>query len=283
MTDDRFGFLWAVKNPRRLCGGGQPVDAACHTFRMGLEIVIGVLGVAVAVIVPVWTYRKSNPKRQLRYRVETTPLLATGLPTTGSLQVLLDGHAVSNPQIVALTVWSDGRGDISSQSFDAGRPLTFTVGARIIETISAEPSAEVHLEVEHPDKLIIRPALLHRSFASTTRVIVDGTPSVQPNHVLPGISVLPVALTAAATAIETSRKKWRPTALLISSAALVLGIVLLTISLVIYSFDRQAYLPWGVVAVLVIIVALLAVFVFSIIRFLRWLGMIVEARSGLRR
>ncbi len=63
----------------------------------------------------------------------------------------------------------------------------------------------------------------------------------------------------------------------------MLGIVLLTISLVIYSFDRQAYLPWGVVAVLVIIVALLAVFVFSIIRFLRWLGMIVEARSGLRR
>ncbi|KTS65288.1 hypothetical protein NS206_04930 [Microbacterium testaceum] len=250
---------------------------------MGFELAIGVIGIAVAIIVPVWTFRKSNPKRQLRYRVEVTPLLTAGLPSSGSLQVLLDGHPVTNPQIVALTVWSDGRGDIDSRSFDAGRPLTFTVDAPIIETISAEPSAEVHLEVEQPDKLIIRPALLHRSFASTARVIVDGVPSVQPNYVLPGINVLPVTLTAAASAIETSRKKWRVTPLLISSAALLLGLLLLIVSFIIYAFDQKAYLPWGVVAILVIMLALLAVILFSTIRFFQWIGRNVEARSGLRR
>ncbi|MDQ1204632.1 hypothetical protein [Microbacterium sp. SORGH_AS_0862] len=250
---------------------------------MGLELVVGIIGVAVAIIVPVWTYRKSNPKRQLRYRVEVTPLLSEGLPTKGSLQVLLDGQPVSNPQIVALTVWSDGRGDIDSQSFDAAKPLTFTVGAPIIDTISAEPSAEVHLEVEQPDKLIIRPALLHRRFASTARVIVDGVPSVQPNHVLLGVNVLPVVLTAAASAIATSRKKWRVTPLLVASATLLLGVLLLIVSLIIYAFDRQAYLPWGVTAILIMMVALLAVLIVLIVRFFGWIGRNVEARSGLRR
>lgn len=45
---------------------------------MGIELLVGVVGIVIATVISVWTYRKMNPKRQLRYRVEASPLLAAG-------------------------------------------------------------------------------------------------------------------------------------------------------------------------------------------------------------
>lgn len=249
---------------------------------MGVESVVSVLGIIVATVVSVWTYRRMNPKRQLRYRVEVTPLLIPDATAGGRLTIALDGTPVTSPQIVTLSLWSSGRADISSHAFDGGDPLTFDLGAPIIEELPGNHAAPARLEAELPDKLILRPSLLHRRFASTIRVIVDGTPEVRTNHVLADIDVVRDGVNETARAIDTSRRRLRATPLVVSTGALALGLVILIIGLVVYSFDAQAYLPWGTVGVLLMMAALVAIVVIAVYRLIRWAGRNIEARSGLR-
>lgn len=249
---------------------------------MGIELVVSVLGIVVATAISVWTYRKINPKRQLRYRVEVTPLLTAGTTAAGRLTIALDGRPVSDPRIVMLSLWSTGRADIASSAFDAGTPLTFELGARLVEKIPADQPSMPTLEVIAGDKVVLRPALLHRKFQSTIRVIVDGEPMIGVNHVLPDIEVIRDGASETAHAIVTSRRRLRVTPLLLWTGALVLGLFVLVVGLIIYSFDQDAYLPWGVVGIFAMMISLAAIVVIGIYRFIRWLARNVEARSGLR-
>lgn len=248
---------------------------------MGLETILAIVGIVVTVSVPFWIYTRTNPKRRLRYRVETTPLLSVGVSATERLKVLLDDEPVDDPQIVSLSLWSDGRGDIGSDAFDGGRPLTFVLGAPILEELASELKSDPRLEIERPDRIVLRPGLIHRRFQSTIRVVVNGSPTVTHNHVFQGVSVLGLNSTAAATAIESSRRRLRVTPLLVSTGVLVFAVVLLIVSIIIYSVDEAAYLPWGVISVLLVMAALVAIVGISIFRFFRWTARNIEARSGL--
>jgi uncharacterized membrane protein YidH (DUF202 family) len=249
---------------------------------MGIELVVSVVGIVIATVISVWTYRRLNPKRQLRYRVEVTPLLTAGAAAGGRLTIALEEHPVTDPQIVTLSLWSSGRADIASSAFDAGTPLIFELGAPIVEEMPGASASGPQLEVAPPDKIVLRPALIHRKFQSTVRVIVDGTPTVRVNRVLPDIDVFRDGDSETTRAIDISRKRFKLTPLLVWTGLLALGVAILIVSFVIYAFDKQAYLPWGVVGMLAIMIALVAIVIVGIYRFFRWIGRNVEARSGLR-
>lgn len=249
---------------------------------MGIELLVSVVGIVVATVISVWTYRKMNPKRQLRYRVEASPLLAAGAGTGDRLTIALEGRPVTAPQIVTLSLWSSGRADIASSAFDAGTPLTFDLGTPIVEEIPTGTDSGARLEVVYPDKIVLRPALIHRTFQSTIRVIVDGTPTVQVNRVLPDIDVMPDGASETARAIDTSRKNFKITPLLVWTGVLILGTAGLIVSLVIYAFDPRVSAPVGGISMLIMMIALVGIIVVGIYRFFRWVGRNVEARSGLR-
>ena len=123
---------------------------------MGIEIIVSVVGIVIATAVSVWTYRRTHPKRQLRYRVEITPLVASGAERS-RLTITLDGQIVTDPQLVTLSLWSTGRADISSTAFDAGTPLTFDLGAPVIEEAPSEAAAIPRLEVGPSGSILLRP------------------------------------------------------------------------------------------------------------------------------
>lgn len=249
---------------------------------MGIELLVSVLGIVIATVISVWTYRKMNPKRQLRYRVEASPLLAAGAGAGDRLTIALEGRPVTAPQIVTLSLWSSGRADIASSAFDAGMPLTFDLGTPIVEEIPTVTDSGARLEVAYPNKIELRPALIHRKFQSTVRVIVDGTPNIHVNRVLPDIDVLRDGFSETTRAIETSRKRIKVTPLLVWTGLLLAGAAGLVVSLVMSGFDKQAYLPVGGISMLIMMIALVGIIVVGIYRFFRWVGRNIEARSGLR-
>lgn len=249
---------------------------------MGIELLVSVVGIIIATVVSVWTYRKMNPKRQLRYRVEASPLLAAGAGAGDRLTIALEGRPVTAPQMVTLSLWSSGRADIGSNAFDAGTPLTFDLGAPIVEEMPTVGVAGAHLEVVLPNQVVLRPALIHRKFQSTIRVIVDGTPDVHVNRVLPDIDVLRDGVSETARAIDTSRKRLKITPLLVWTGVLILGTAGLIVSLVIYAFDPGVSAPAGGISMLIMMSALVAIIVIGIYRFFKWVARNIEARSGLR-
>ncbi|MGO2747364.1 hypothetical protein [Microbacterium sp.] len=249
---------------------------------MGLEALIGLVGIIVASVISVWTYRKMNPKRQLRYRADVTPLLTAHGGAHGRLTVALDGRPVTNPQVVELSLWSSGRADIGSQLFDAGKPLTFDLGALILDSSPASDLESARLVVGLPNTIRLYPALLHRKFQSSIRVVVDGTPNVTVNRVLPDIDVIQHGASETERAISTSRKRFRLTPLVAWTGLLILGVVVMAVGVVLTAVDYGASLPWGVTGMLIIMVALVAILVIAIYRGIRWLKRVIEARSGLR-
>jgi len=87
---------------------------------MGLAAIVGV-------VVGIASYRKQNPKRELVWHAKTTPLISH---STDRLNVTLDDQPLNEPQVTTVTLSSKSRADIPSETFDAGEPIYFKVGAR---------------------------------------------------------------------------------------------------------------------------------------------------------
>jgi len=262
--------------------GARRLNGCATLHLMGLEIIVSVLGIVIATFVSIWTLRRTNPKRQLRYRVEATPLLAATADGVGRVSVGVDGRPVRNPQIVHLTLWSDGRADIGSASFDGGLPLIFDLGAVIIDRLPDAVPSPIRFEVQEPSRLIVRPTLLPRKFETSARVIVDGTPVVAPNYVLTDVPVVEDRAPQVREAIDTSRQRIRVTPLLVTTGVLALGTISLVFSLIAYAFNKDLSAVAGGISLMVIMLAILVIGI-AIFRFLRWVARNVEARSGLRR
>jgi len=249
---------------------------------MGIEVLVSIIGIVITTVVSVWTFRRMNPKRQLRYRLEASPLLANDAGAADRLTIALEGQPVTTPQIVTLSLWSSGRADIGSNAFDAGTPLIFDLGVPIAQQFPVAATSDARLEVVPPDKIVLRPALIHSKFHSTVRVIVDGAPALHVNRVLPDIDVVRDGHSETSRAIEASRKRFKATPLIVWTGVLALGTVGLIVGISMYWFAQQLSAPVGGISMLIMMVALVAIVVVGIYRFVRWVGRNVEARSGLR-
>jgi hypothetical protein len=237
---------------------------------MSAELVVTVLGIVIASVLTVYVYRRTNPKRIVRYRMEVTSLLSHNSLAGGRLVVSLGAHAVASPHIVTITVWSSGRADIPSQAFDGGKPMIFDLGAPILEGVPEDVPQEPQILIEQPSRLALRPALLRKGFESRIQVVVDGTPNLQVTHSLIDIPVVPDVVGETGHVIQASRKRFQPTTLSVGLTALVLAFVLLTIGLIISASDRAAGLAWGTPAILLGILAIPTVLVGGIIRVVKW-------------
>ena len=248
---------------------------------MSLEIIVALLGIAVTAAISIAMHLKAHPKRAIRYRVESASLISQGGLARGRLALTVDGKPVTNPTLVTLTIWSSGRADISSSSFDGGTPIVFDLGANIVDEVPGDTPSDPQLQMRPPNELIILPSLLRRRFQSRVRVVVDGVPIVSVHHSLVDIPVIADRGTEAAQAIETSRRRYKVTALSIGVATLVIALILLVISLVIYQIDQEGSLAPGVTAILLGMAALLTILLATLVRFGRWVKRNVDARSGI--
>lgn len=148
--------------------------------------IIGILALIAAVAVPLFVYRRTAPRRQLIYRLSSTPLLRH--QAGGSVAVTLDGQELADPHIVELFVQSNSRADIGSDRFDAESPLVFDLGARICQTLTAG-STDVKIDVSEAG-LSLPPQLLKPKDSVRVAVLVDGKPKFsQPSKTLTDVRV----------------------------------------------------------------------------------------------
>jgi hypothetical protein len=140
-----------------------------------LGAVAGVLGTIAIILVTIWIGR---PRRRLLYWMPVSaPLLNAGQDVRRKLEVRCGGKILSDPQVLEIGLFNQGRLDIPTTAFDARKPLRLDVGAPIIEVLStaAVPTNRatpvVHVE---GTMLQIGPSLIPKRQTITFSVLVDG-------------------------------------------------------------------------------------------------------------
>lgn len=127
-----------------------------------------------------------GPRRPaLAYRLASaTPLIAsTRLPqnTVGEIKLTYQGNPVTSPHVAELRVNCKGRGEIASDDFDRGKPLTFDLGAPIITILDTGPAstqiAEDNLAIDG-STLRVGPCVIRPGLALSIDLITDGAPSL---------------------------------------------------------------------------------------------------------
>lgn len=82
-------------------------------------------------------FRRQFPKRELLYRIQSTPLIHRGVARSRNrIQVMIDDSEVADPWVVSATVWSRSRADISSAAFDSSKAIEFRADTPMIVTTS---------------------------------------------------------------------------------------------------------------------------------------------------
>jgi hypothetical protein len=123
------------------------------------------------------TRRWGNRRAVLTYTVEVNPLLPEADQTRG-LAVTYRDMAVPNPHLVTITLANSGSRDITSESFDAGRPLLicFTGTFYGLTASSGSPSLTMPAigTAGENAALEFRPKLLKRRESWTVSLIVGG-------------------------------------------------------------------------------------------------------------
>lgn len=143
-------------------------------------IVIGLFAI-VGVIVGIATYRKEHPKRELVWHSKTTPLISH---STDRLNVTLDDQPLREPQVTTVTLSSKSRAAIPSDTFDAGKPIYFKVGARGDICLLLENSGDIKIksadigEIGTPG-LYVHPQLIRTNSYAEFTFVTNGPPKVE--------------------------------------------------------------------------------------------------------
>lgn len=140
-----------------------------------VAIAIGLGTIAVAVLIGWWQIRKSNPKRQLTYELDVTPLISRKSVTAAKkVQVSVSGQQLSNPHVVRLTVRSTSRVDIPSDIFDGHKTLNFDLNTPIHEILEGNNS-QISLD-QGPSTISLVPQLIRPGDKAFMTVVTDGSP-----------------------------------------------------------------------------------------------------------
>lgn len=182
-----------------------------------MEFVIGLLGVLAAVVIPVYLHQKNHPRRELRYAIVSAERSSW-----------------------RLMIWSTGRADIPSASFDAERPIVFTFSSPV-HVIDVHRRS--HLIVSSPMEIQLPARLLHRDFTDELALTADAPFNVRVDHPLIDIPLVhdqkveqAAAPATQERAVRKSRARAHVTLLMISlwltSASFALFVVGLALSFV---------------------------------------------------
>ena len=156
-----------------LAAGDFYVSAGFWVSALGA--VAGVLGTVAIILVTVWIGR---PRRRLLYWMPVSaPLLNAGQDVRRRLEVRCGGKILSDPQVLEIGLFNQGRLDIPTTAFDARKPLRLDVGAPIIEVLSSAtvPTNRAPPRV-HVDgtTLQIGPSLIPKRQTIIFSILVDG-------------------------------------------------------------------------------------------------------------
>ncbi|MFG2286316.1 hypothetical protein ACGFOU_09685 [Streptomyces sp. NPDC048595] len=153
----------------------------------------GVATLATGFAAAVITHRVGTPKRRLWYGIyRTTRLLAEETGRVPDLEVRHSGAVLEDPYVVEFRMVSRGRQDISSSSYDAGRPMTFDMGVPILGVLETEnqpatsPAPRMTVDTT---ALKIGPSLLKKRQMITYTLLVDGRPDLTGVAALEGVDL----------------------------------------------------------------------------------------------
>lgn len=125
------------------------------------NVLVGLLGVLVAVAIPVIVHRATHPKREISYHTTAQPVW----------------HGTTTPRpaaSVVLQVWCSGRADVPSSRFDAGLPLTFRFDDPVLDvTMPAESPEPWQFRQSGSHDVTLGPVVLGRGTLFTAAVALD--------------------------------------------------------------------------------------------------------------
>lgn len=160
----------------------DPANAADPWAAFGVisTLLIGVVAIAAAVGVPIWIYRRQSPKRELWYSVTSYSFLSPKDPELSArITVQLDGKPLADPYVTTFRLWSTGRADIPSTSFDGNKPLVFNLGTRFLSLVGQrekDEHSDVTVRINESGTFSLDPTLLRKKYATELRVVTDGPP-----------------------------------------------------------------------------------------------------------
>ncbi|WP_440711645.1 hypothetical protein [Herbiconiux sp. YIM B11900] len=150
-----------------------------------LEIIGWIVGVGAPIVTLItWLRRRSRfPKNELWYELASTPIVTSNRPK--SVVVSIDGNVVDDPYQAVLYLWSTGRNDIASATFDAGTPIRFQFDRDILGDVdeAVTRGSTVSGAVES-DAILIKPGLMKKDFRGQWTFLSDGVMKVTASHAL---------------------------------------------------------------------------------------------------
>lgn len=181
-----------------------PESLDYHQLMDEYQIALLALAVAIlAVLATVWVHRREHPRQKLTIWTDGLPLVPQSTLEMG-LAVLHKGQEVANPWAVTVYIENSGAADISSTSFNDGKPFILDLGAEIIEPLSQNVSIQgYNLELSigtAPRTAVLEKSLLPKGVQLQTSFLCNGAPR-------PKVIQIPfVGITVDATAFGDSAK-----------------------------------------------------------------------------
>lgn len=144
--------------------------------------IIGIVVAVLAVFVTIWIDRKARPKRRMKYTFKSIPLLADHAWTQhASVELRVDKEIVKNPHVVTIALWSASRADISSNHFNANKPLAFEMDSEALydSNISSKARNGQELNFRRDGKTVfVDPCLIKPKDRVQASYIFDGNPKM---------------------------------------------------------------------------------------------------------
>jgi hypothetical protein len=198
---------------------------------------VAVASLSVAILVGwltiVVTQQSGFPKRQIEYGfLAVAPLVQRVSGSSVQLKVLLNNAEVRDPHFAKLYFENPGKRDISSNLFDGGRALTFTLDAKLIQILgvaSNQRNAEAFFTqnvVATENAIEIRPCLVRAGASYCLDLLLDGSPE----------SGCESPLIDVATDLIDVRQK---------AAKAAANVIKISISLILVAFTAQAAIAWS--------------------------------------
>jgi hypothetical protein len=142
--------------------------------------VTGIAAIIIGAFVAWAVYRRTVPRRELRWSAEVIPLLPRQVTRSYAehITVSVGPHVMHSPSILTLKLRSVGRADIPSSAFDGGKALPFDVGAAIRVQLDRTGLSASDLTLKGSE-IGIKPMLIKSGKRMTVQVITEGFPLVR--------------------------------------------------------------------------------------------------------
>lgn len=244
------------------------------------EVVLAVIGLVATIAVPFAIHRATHPKRRVSYFLEVRPQFPVpsppGIPA-GQPQSPPAGW----PMLVTLQMWSSGRADVSSASFDDDRPIVFQFSSALVgePRFPDEPTYLGGFELEEPNRLRFAPALIGGGRLFSADIVVP-----QPVNFLVRHPLIDVEVSESRIPVQNARttrgiRRVANNGMFWGVVQLILGFLAMILYFPLYPVDTGWSTALVVLYTVLVFSGLATVVVTGLVRLIRW----IVARNVQRR